>query len=150
MPDRDPTNGELQLQLNYMTTLIEKMGNEMATKEFVNQKFEANNERVARVERDVKEWIQTSTAAHVQLDQESQKRDENLRHELDKRVGALDSQVNGRIDAIEAEQKSQEQALKAQRNGRAQAITVAIVGALLSVIGSIVASGVIRGLFPVS
>jgi hypothetical protein len=148
MPDASggPTNGELAIQLRYMTDLIEKMDTKMATKEFVNQKFEANNERVARVETDVKEWIQTSTAEHVRLDQEMQKQHDNLLSELDKRVGV----VNGRIDNIEAEQKSQEQALKAQRNARAQGITVAIIGAILSVVGSVIASGVIRALFPVS
>lgn len=148
MPDETggPTNGELAVQLRYMTDLIEKMDNKMATKEFVNQKFEANNERVARVENDVKEWIQSSTAEHVRLDQEMQKQHDNIIGEIDKRVG----QVSVRIDNLEAEQKSQEQALKAQRNARAQGITVAIIGAILSVVGSVIASGVIRALFPVS
>lgn len=116
----------------------------MATKEFVNTKFDAYNDRVGRLEADVKEASQISTAAHVSLEAESKSR-----HGAAEALARnLHTEVNSRIDALEGEQKAQEQTIKAQRNGRAQAITISLLGAFLAVVGSIVASGVIRSLFP--
>lgn len=146
MVDRDPTPGELQIMLKNINEALRDLKNVVATKEFVNAKFDSYNDRVSRLESDVKDWIQTSTAAHVSLDAQSQQRQDQIRTEIDTKVGA----VSLRIDQIEADQREQERALKAQRNGRAQAITIAVLGSILSVVGSVIASGVIRGLFPVS
>jgi hypothetical protein len=118
----------------------------MATKEFVNTKFDSYNDRVSRTEADVKEWIRTSTAAHVKLEADRISGDIALSGEIKESVKA----VADKIEALEADLKEQEKTLKAQRNGRAQAVTIAILGSILSVVGSIIASGVIRGLFPVS
>jgi len=144
MTERDPTSGELAIKLDNITTMLRDMREAMATKEFVNTKFDAYNDRVGRLEADVKELNQISTAAHISLEAESK-----TRHGAAEALARnLHTEVNSRIDALEGEQKAQEQTIKAQRNGRAQAITISLLGAFLAVVGSIVASGVIRSLFP--
>jgi len=146
MPDRDPTPGELRIMFSNIIDSLRDVKDTMATKEFVNTKFDSYNDRVSRTEADVKDWIRTSTAAHVKLEADRISGDTALGVEIKDSVKvALD-----RIDSLEADLKEQEKTLKAQRNGRAQAVTIAILGSILSVVGSIIASGVIRGLFPVS
>lgn len=146
MPESGPTPRELHIMFSNIIDSLKDVKDTMATKEFVNIKFDSYNDRVARTELDVKEWIRTSTAAHVKLEADRIAGDQNLNVEIDKSVKV----VADRIDQLEADLKEQEKVIKAQRNGRAQAITFAILGAILSVVGSVVASGVIRGLFPVS
>lgn len=144
MTERDPTSGELAIKLDNITTMLRDMRDAMATKEFVNTKFDAYNDRVGRLEGDVKEWVDTSTKAHTSLEAESKSR-----HGAAEALARnLHTEVNSRIDALEGEQKEQEKTIKAQRNGRAQAITISVLGALLALIGSVVANGIIQGLFP--
>jgi hypothetical protein len=146
MPERDPTPGELRIMFSNIIDSLRDVKDTMATKEFVNTKFDSYNDRVSRTEADVKEWIRTSTAAHVKLEADRISGDIALSGEIKESVKA----VADKIEALEADLKEQEKTLKAQRNGRAQAVTIAILGSILSVVGSIIASGVIRGLFPVS
>jgi hypothetical protein len=120
MPESGPTPRELHIMFSNIIDSLKDVKDTMATKEFVNIKFDSYNDRIAG--------------------------DQNLNVEIDKSVKV----VADRIDQLEADLKEQEKVIKAQRNGRAQAITFAILGAILSVVGSVVASGVIRGLFPVS
>jgi len=143
-PDRDPTPGELFIMFSQIVDTLKDMRETMATKEFVNAKFDSYNDRVRRLEDDVKAWISTSTEAHVTLAADSKARHEQA--ETDSI--ARNVQVNGRIDKIEKDQKEQETTIKAQRNGRAQAITISIIGAVLAVFGSVFAQAITRTLFP--
>lgn len=144
MPDRDLTTGELAIMLENVLAAIKDLKDSVATKEFVNAKFDSYNDRVARLEDDVKEMGKTSTAAHVKLDADSQARVDEAHTYTDKQVNVISS----RLDALEAEQREQEKTLKAQRNQRAQGVTIAIIGSILSIVGSVVATAIIRGLFP--
>lgn len=137
MPDRDPTPGELRIMLTSLGDILREIKDQMATKDFVNAKLDGFNSRVVRLENDVKDLTKSSSAAHVKLDSDSQARQEALR-----------SEFNGRLDALEAEQSAQEQALKAQRNSRVQAITITVLGSIFSVAGSILAAGIVGGMFP--
>ena len=143
MPDRDPTPGELRIMFGNILDSLKDVKESMATKEFVNTKFDGYNERVGRLEEDVKDWIRSSSEAHVKLDA-----DGKARHELaETDFKAGNQQINQRIDGIEADQKAQEAALKAQRNGRVQAIGISVLGVALSIIGSVVSASILRGLF---
>lgn len=144
MPDRDLTTGELAIMLDNILAAVKDLKDTVATKEFVNAKFDSQNDRVSRLENDVKDWTKTSTAAHVKLDSDSQARLEEAHTYADKQI----ANVSARVDALEAEQHAQEQTLKQQRNQRAQAITIAVIGSILSVVGSVIATAIIRGLFP--
>lgn len=144
MTDRDPTPGELRIMFNNILDNIRDVKETMATKDFVNGRFETYNDRLTRVETDLRNQSTSSSAEHVRLTKDIEAQEELLRSELEK----VRDLINGRVDAIEAEQKQQEQALRAQRNGRAQAVAIAVLGSILSIVGSVVASGIIRGLFP--
>lgn len=146
MPDRDPTLGELRIMFSNIMDSLRDVRDTMATKEFVNTKFDAYNDRVNRLEADFKEWRDTSIAEHVRIDAESNAQNDKIRDEIARQVGT----VQGNLNTVVEEQKAQQEALKSQRNGRAQAVTIAILGSILSVVGSVIASGLIRGLFPIS
>lgn len=74
MADRDPTTGELQVQLVAMRGLLETIAKTMLTKDLFEAYKEQSNERIRRVEDDQKEWAKVSTAAHVELDKDSKAR----------------------------------------------------------------------------
>jgi uncharacterized Fe-S cluster-containing radical SAM superfamily enzyme len=121
MVDRDPTTGELAVLLEQILNRL----NDVATKEFVQSRFDAFNDRVARLEFDQKEWTKVSTAAHVELDRDSKARHAETKADLEalevKIFAAMDKQkttLTTRIDGITAEQKSGERELKQVRNGR--------------------------------
>jgi hypothetical protein len=119
--DRDPTTGELAVMLDQ---ILRQLGN-VATKEFVQTKFDAFNDRVARLEADQKEWTKVSTAAHVELDRDSKARHQESIAATD----ALEIKMNTRIDLAKAEAAAQfakihddqvagEKEVKAVRNSR--------------------------------
>ncbi len=111
----------------------------MATKEFVNAKFEGSNDRVARLEADVKEVSRTSAAAHVELDRDSKARHSDVRQEVD----ALESKVDQELKAIKSQQSDDQKELRQVRSGR---INLLIVAAL-SVVGNLIVLFVSTGGF---
>lgn len=124
----DPTPGELRIMFDNLLKGIDDIGNRMATKEFVNAKFDAFLDRVKRVEEDQKEWTKVSTEAHVSLDRDSKARHAETQADLE----ALDVKVHGRIDKVKLElqqqlksitdeQKADQKELKTVRNGRVTA-----------------------------
>lgn len=125
MTERDPTSGELKIMFQSILTGLAEVKETMATKEFVNAKFDGYNDRVSRLERDQKEWTQVSTAAHVELDKDSKARHAQTEADLE----ALDTKIHTRIDkvkleletkvkAVVDEQKADQKEIKNVRNGR--------------------------------
>jgi hypothetical protein len=110
----DPTPGELRIMFDNLLKGIDDIGNRMATKEFVNAKFDAFLDRVKRVEDDLKDWTRVSTEAHVSLDKDSKARHAETQTELD----ALEVKINTRVDKIVDEQRASEKQVKAVWNGR--------------------------------
>lgn len=143
MPDRDPTPGELRIMFGNIIESLKDVKESMATKEFVNTKLDGYSDRVGRLEEDVKEWIRTSSEAHVKLDADSKARHDVAENDFK----AGNAQINSRIDTLESDQKAQEAALKQQRNGRVQAIGISVLGVCLSIIGSVVSASILRGIF---
>lgn len=124
----DPTPGELRIMFENLLKGIDDIGNRMATKEFVNAKFDAFLDRVKRVEDDLKEWTKTSSEAHVSLDKDSKARHAETQSDLD----ALDLKVHARIDKVKTElqqqlqtitddQKADQKEIKSVRNNRVTA-----------------------------
>lgn len=124
----DPTPGELRIMFDNLLKGIDDIGNRMATKEFVNAKFDAYHDRMSRLEIDHKEWTKVSTEAHVSLDKDSKARHAETQADLD----ALDVKVHARIDKVKTElqsqiktitdeQKADQKELKTVRNGRVTA-----------------------------
>lgn len=133
MPDRDPTPGELRIMFGNIMDSLRDVKETMATKEFVNAKFDSYNDRVARLESDLKEAILASAAARAKIEAD-----------LEAKIAIVDKHF---LD-IEEAQKEQEHDIKNQRASRNQAIFIAIFGAALSIITVIISSGILKGLFP--
>lgn len=124
----DPTPGELRIMFDNLLKGIDDIGNRMATKEFVNAKFDAFLDRVKRVEDDLKEWTKVSTEAHVALDRDSKARHAETQADLDAldiklhaRIDKVKAEANLRIDKIVDEQKASEKEIKSVRNNRVTA-----------------------------
>jgi hypothetical protein len=121
----DPTPGELRLMIANVVDLLGDIKKDMATKEFVEAKFDAFRDRMNRLEEDHKDWVRTSTEAHVALDRDSKARHAETEKDLQalevKVFAALDKQktsLGSRIDGITDEQRTGERELKQVRNGR--------------------------------
>ena len=85
-------------------------------------------DRLYRLEQDHKDWVHTSTEAHVELDRDSKARHAETKAELEalelKLFAALDKKAtttNTRIDGIVQEQKADQKELKSVRNSRVTA-----------------------------
>ena len=124
----DPTPGELRIMFDNMLTMLGDIRAQMATKEFVNAKFDAFHDRVSRLKQDQKDWTRVSTEAHVALDRDSKARHAETQADLE----ALDVKVHARIDKVKNElqqqvksitddQKADQKEIKQVRNGRVTA-----------------------------
>lgn len=133
MPDRDPTPGELRIMFGNIMDSLRDVKETMATKEFVNAKFDSYNDRVARLENDVKEAILASAAARAKIEAD-----------LEAKIALVDKHFAD----IEKAQQAQEHDIKTQRASRNQAIFIAILSAALSIITLVIGSGILKGLFP--
>ena len=152
MVDRDPTPGEINVRLDGILEMLREMRDTIATKEFVNAKFDGYNDRVSRLESDQKEWAAVSTAAHVELDKDSKARHAETLAE----VKALEARVLAHRDKDKAETAAHlkeqsdrqfqiEQAQKQTRSNRVLQWSLLAVGAVLSVVTPIVVSILING-----
>lgn len=124
MVDRDPTTGELAVLLE---RILIQLG-DVATKEFVQTKFDGFNDRVKRLEQDHTAWVRTSTEAHVELDRDSKARHAETKSEmiqLEARLRAAMEKKHAESTAAIAEvvtdQKADQKDLKSVRNSRVTA-----------------------------
>jgi hypothetical protein len=140
LPDRDPTAGELRIMFENIMAALRDVKETMATKEFVNTKFDNYNERMVRLEEDVRVWISNATTANAEIKEDTHRRIDEVKADL---VSETD-ELHKRIDEIVSEKTDSEKSKKA----RTVAITLAIVGAGLSLAVSIVSAIIINTLIP--
>lgn len=140
LPDRDPTPGELRIMFENIMNALRDVKDTMATKEFVNAKFDSHNERMTRLEEDVKIWVIDSTKLHADL-----KADliERIRESNNEGIEEH-KELHERIDAILAEKNE----LEKNKRGRTVAITLALIGAGLSLLVSIIQQTIINNILP--
>jgi hypothetical protein len=133
-PDRDPTPGELRVMLEHITRVLETMQAQMATREFVNLKFDSYNERITRLERDLKDSDidNAKSVTELKKDVASQIRESDIERQ------SMSADIHSRIDDIIEDQKTQRRTLDGQRHSKNQAIGIAVLGAVLSIIVGIV------------
>lgn len=138
--DRDPTPGELRIMFETIMSSLREVKETMATKEFVNAKFDTYNERMGRLESDLKKWELESSKSQSNLRQEllnnirDHKQDNTTEH----------GELHSRIDEIEAAKLE----LDKHKRSRTLAITLSMVGAGLSLLVSIISAVVINSLIP--
>lgn len=94
MVDREPTTGELQVQLEAIQHLLETMAKSMVTRDLFDAWRDGNNERLKALEGSHQRWVQDSTAQHVTLEKDSKARHEESRTEMDKAKASLRSEAD--------------------------------------------------------
>lgn len=136
----EPTPGQTGVILQNIYETLQEVKKDMATREFVDAKFGGFNDRVTRLEDDVKK-----------LSDEQAKTAQELKNMITDRVNQViadldeeKSELNQRIDNIVGEKADADKSKKA----RTVAITVALIGAGLSLIVSIIQQLIINRLIP--
>jgi hypothetical protein len=140
LPDRDPTPGELRIMFENIMTALRDVKDTMATKEFVNTKFDSYNDRMTRLEEDVKIWILDSTKSTSELKADLIERIRDSKRDGDEEH----KELSQRIDSIELAKSDTEK----HKRSRTVAITLSVIGAGLSLMVSIISAIVINTLIP--
>lgn len=138
--DRDPTPGELRIMFETIMSSLREVKETMATKEFVNAKFDTYNERMGRLESDLKKWELETSKNQADLRQEVI---DKLRDHREDTI-AEHAELHTRIDEIESAKAE----IDKQKRARTVSITLAVVAASLSLVVSIVSAVVINTLIP--
>jgi len=138
--DRDPTPGELRIMFETIMSSLREVKETMATKEFVNAKFDTYNERMGRLESDLKKWEVESSKNQSALRQEMLN---SIRDYKEENI-AEHVELHARIDNIESAKLE----IEKQKRSRTVAITLSMIGAGLSLLVSIISAVVINSLIP--
>lgn len=126
------TPGELEVKLDAIIDQLTSMSKVMVTRDLFDTWREGNNERMGRLESDVRRWIETSTAAHVELDKDSK-----ARHaDAESKIAALEAKIEGRISAGEDKATKIEETQKAERSRRWFSVGLAVLSSILGLIAS--------------
>jgi predicted nucleic acid-binding Zn-ribbon protein len=136
----EPTPGQTGVILQSIYDTLQDVKKNMATREFVDTKFGSFNDRVTRLEDDVKK-----------LGEEQNKNTQELKDMITDRVNQViadfdeeKSELNRRIDDIIGERSE----LAKHKRSRTVSITVAIIAASLSLIVSVVSAVIVNSLIP--
>jgi septal ring factor EnvC (AmiA/AmiB activator) len=136
----EPTPGQTGVILQSIYDTLQDVKKNMATREFVDTKFGSFNDRVTRLEDDVKK-----------LGEEQNKNTQELKDMITDRVNQViadfdeeKSELNRRIDDIIGERSE----LEKSKRARNISITLAIIAASLSLIVSVVSAVIVNSLIP--
>lgn len=122
-------NGQLNVKLDLILSQLDSVVKTMITKDLFDTWRQGNNERLTRLEDDHKTWVQTSTAAHVELESQSK-----ARHaEAIKEIEEVEARFNNKLEK-EAERNDRiEEAQRARKNSTAKFVIGLVVTGSLSV-----------------
>ena len=136
----EPTPGQTGVILQSIYDTLQDVKKNMATREFVDTKFGSFNDRVTRLEDDVKK-----------LGEEQNKNTQELKDMITDRVNQViadfdeeKAELNRRIDDIIVERTE----LAKHKRSRTVSITVAIIAASLSLIVSVVSAFIVNSFIP--
>lgn len=136
----EPTPGQTGVILQNIYETLQEVKQTMATRDFVDAKFGSFNDRVTRLEDDVKKLGEEQTKSTQELKNMITDRVSQVIADLDEEK----SELNQRIDSIIGEKADAERS----RRARTVSITLAVVAAGLSLIVSIVSAVIINTLTP--
>jgi len=138
VPD-SPTPGETKLVLDSILETLQEVKSKMATKDFVDNKFGLFNDRVQRLEVDVRKIHDNSTRSTQELKNMITERINQVIADFDEESEL----INERIDnIIEGQQETQK-----QKKTRVLSVYMAVFGALLSLIVSLTTAFIVNGIF---
>jgi len=137
IPD-SPTPGETKLVLDSILDTLRHVKSEMATKDFVDHKFTSFNDRVQRIENDVKKIHESSTRSTQELKT-------MITDRINQVIGDFDEEsaiINNRIDHIVQNREE----LEKDKKARLIYVYMAVFGAILSLIVSVTTAALVSGL----
>lgn len=137
---KEPTPGETKLVLDSILETLRDVKTEMATKDFVSTKFVSFNGRVERIESDMKQLRDDSARSTTELKTMITERINQVIADFDEEK----SELNKRIDSILEEKND----IARSKRGRTVAITLALIGAGLSLLVSVIQQAIISRLIP--
>lgn len=136
----EPTPGQTGIILQNIYDTLQDVKKNMATREFVDTKFGSFNDRVTRLEDDVKKLGEEQTRGTQELKDMITDRVNQVIADFDEEKAEL----NKRIDDILGDKEEGEKSRKARTVG----VYMAILGAGLSLIISIASAIIINSLTP--
>lgn len=136
----EPTPGETKLVLDSILETLRDVKSEMATKEFVSTKFTAFNDRVDRIETDMKSLRDENARSTTELKTMITDRVEAVIADFDEEQ----LELHKRIDDIIMTKDEMEK----QRRSRTIAVYMAILGAGLSLLVSIATAIIVNSIAP--
>lgn len=136
----EPTPGETKLVLDSILETLRDVKSEMATKEFVSNKFTVFNDRVERIETDMKKLSADTVRATDELKGMITDRINQVISDFDEEQ----LELHKRIDDIILTKEEMDK----QRRGRSLAVYMAILGAGLSLLVSIATAIIVNSITP--
>ena len=136
----EPTPGQTGVILQNIYETLQEVKQTMATRDFVDAKFGGFNDRVTRLEDDVKKLGEEQTKSTQELKNMITDRVSQVIADLDEEK----LELNQRIDSIIGEKADAERS----RRARTVSITLAVIAAGLSLVVSIVSAIIINTLTP--
>lgn len=136
----EPTPGETKLVLDSILETLRDVKSDMATKEFVGNKFTVFNDRVERIETDMKKLNADTVRATDELKLMITDRINQVVSDFDEEQ----LELHKRIDDIIMTKEE----LEKQRRGRSLAVYMAILGAGLSLLVSIATAIIVNSITP--
>jgi hypothetical protein len=136
----EPTPGETKLVLDTILETLREVKSDMATKEFVATKFISFNDRVDRIETDMKQLREDSARSTTELKTMITDRVNQVVADFDEEK----LELNKRIDEILETKIEQEKTRKTRTIG----VYMAILGAGLSLLVSIATAVIVNSLKP--
>lgn len=136
----EPTPGETKLVLDSILETLRDVKSEMATREFVSNKFTSFSDRVDRIESDMKKLRDDSARSTTELKTMITDRIEAVIADFDEEQ----LELHKRIDDIVLTKEEMEK----QRRARSVGVYMAILGAGLSLLVSIATAIIVNTLTP--
>ena len=136
----EPTPGQTGIILQNIYNTLQEVKKDMATREFVDAKFGSFNDRVTRLEDDVKKLSGEQSKSTQELKDMITDRISQVIADLDEEK----QELNDRIDSIIGEKNEAERSKRA----RTISITLAVIAAGLSLIVSVVSAIIVNTLTP--
>lgn len=148
---RDMTPGELEVKLDSLISLVTDMSKTMVTRDVFDAWQRGNDDRIRRLEDDLKQWIKESTEAHISLEKDSKARHQEsaaelrstndaLRAKIDKEVSSVTNRLDKEVTKINTRQdETDKQRVEDERDlkrARQSSVNIWIVAGL-AILGNI-------------
>jgi len=133
-----PTPGETKLVLDTILETLREVKSKMATKDFVDSKFTSFNDRVERIESDVKKIHEDSTRSTGELKKMITDRINQVIADFDEESVIINTRIDQIIESKEETEK--------EKRARIVYVYMAVLGAILSLIVSVTTAAIVSGL----